>query len=142
MEEEQPIVPEDIPDGRTCFVVGDGVGEFVIVPESLALFTGADSACNVEFFRDDVFPDFIDGIDVALVPSQSSHIRHPRIHVRCPHSVSDSFVLFDDRFVGLEVPVLIVDGEGGGFRKFFFEFLLTPFIQEKFGQVQVFFLSC
>ena len=57
----------------------------------------------MQFRRDDVFPDSVDGRDIVFVTGQRGHVGHARIHVRSANGVADRFVLFEDRLVVLVV---------------------------------------
>ena len=55
------------------------------------------------FSLDDVLPDAIDGVDVALVAGQRRDVRHARIHVGRAHGVAHGLGLVHDPALRLVV---------------------------------------
>ena len=123
VEQEQAVVDVDIADGGARLAVGAHVGQLVVLAEGLAARRGADAAGDVELLRDDVVPDAVDGLDVALVAGQRGHVGHAGIHVGGAHGVAHGLVLLGHGLVALRV--LLLDGG------------LAAVVEQELGEVEV-----
>ena len=56
-----------------------------------------DAAGDVQLAADDVLPDAVDGVHVALIAGQRGDVRHARVHVGGAHRVADGLGLLDHR---------------------------------------------
>ena len=128
MEQEQAVVHVDIADGSTGLTVGTHIGQLVVLAEGLAVGGGANTASDIEFLRDDIVPDGINGLDIVLVASKGSDIGHTGIHIGSTDGVTHSLILFDNRLMGLGI---VVDNSG-----------LATIVEEELGLVEVFLVAC
>ena len=103
MQQEHALIPERVGDGGAGFVVGAGVGQFVVVAERFAAGPRADAAGKVEFFAGDVIPKTVDGGDEFLVTGQRGDVGDAAVEVTGADGVADSLILLGDRFVVLLV---------------------------------------
>ena len=103
VQEEHALVPQGVGDGRTGFVVGGRIGQFVVLAESLAGMPGADAAGKVKLLGHHVFPNAVDGLRVGLVASQCGHVGNTGIEIAGTDGMANGLVLLRDRLVVLVV---------------------------------------
>src|SRR5438034_519666 len=94
MKQEQPEIPISVGNSSAGFAVGAQVGELVIAPKSFSSSERANAAGQVELLPNDILPNGIDGVQVALVARESGDIRHAAVEVARPHGMADGFSLF------------------------------------------------
>ena len=106
MQQKQTVVHIDIADGSTRLAVGRHIRQLIVLAKGLAVAGGADAARDVELLADDIVPDAVDGIHIALVARQRSHIGHTRIHIAGAYGVAHGLVLLHHRLVALRILAL------------------------------------
>ena len=105
MQEEQAVIPIHIPDGGASFTIGRHIGQLIVFTESLPVVGGADASRDIHFLRHHVIPDTVDGVDVTCIARQGSNVCHSGIHISGPYGMSDSFILFQHRFMCLAIGI-------------------------------------
>ena len=88
----------------------------------------SDTSGDIKLFGYGIFPDFVNCIDIFLIARKCCHIGNTRIQVCSPHCMTNRFGLLYKRNVVLRIELLRI----GDF---------STAINEKFSQIQVFFLT-
>ena len=131
MQLEHTLVPENIGDRRTRFVVSSGVGQLVVRAERFAVMAGADPASDVKLLAHHIFPKAVDGINVGLLAGQRRHIGHATVHIDRAHGMANRFSLLDYGQMILHIALIIE------VNKRLTPIIVTALIQEELGQLQI-----
>ena len=127
MQEEQSVVEIHLSNGSTSFAISRHVWQFVVLTKCLTTARGTHTTRDVVFLRDDVVPNPVDGIDIALVACQCSHVCHTCIHVAGTNGMTYGFILLQYRKMTLAV--LRLDGS------------VATLVEEEFGLVEILLLA-
>ena len=103
VQQEQPVVPVVVADGRASLVVSRHVRQVVVSAEAFDVADRADAARDVELLVDDVAPDSVNRVNVRIITRQRRDVGHAGIHVRRAHRMADGFGLVSDFGVRLVV---------------------------------------
>ena len=76
VEEEHPVVYIYVSDGGAGLAICRHVRKLVVVAEGLAGVGGTDTSGDVHLLGNDVLPDAVDGVDVALVSGEGGYVSH------------------------------------------------------------------
>ena len=106
VEQEQTVVHIDIANRRTRLAIGTHIGQFIVLAKGLPARCCTDAACDIQFLPDNVVPDAVNSLDVALVTCQRCHVSHTGIHIRSTHCMTHCLVLIHHGLVTLRVVVL------------------------------------
>ena len=68
VQQKQAMVPEHISDGGAGFIISLQIWQLVIIAKCFAIASCANSSSDVEFFGNDIIPDFIDGMNIIIIP--------------------------------------------------------------------------
>ena len=128
MQEEQTVIHIYITDSCTSFTVSRHIRKLIILSESFPVVCRTNTSGDIQFLRNNVIPNTVDGMNISSITSQSSHIGHTRIHVSSTHCMSYCLILFNYRFVSLTVFIPTRS--------------ITTLIQEEFSLVQIFLFTC
>ena len=132
MQAEHAEVEETAGNRGAGLAIGRGVGQFVVLAESLVVVAGTEAAGDIELLRGDVVPDGCDGCLVVLVAGIAHPVGHTAVEIQSTDGVPLGCTLLDGRQMVL--PVLAVHtlvGAGG------VELADAPAIQEELAALQV-----
>ena len=122
------MVDIDIADSCTGLAVGGQIGKLIVAAKGFAVVGCTDAARDIEFLRDNVLPNAVDGFHVSAVTCESGNISHACIHIGRAHSVPYSLILLNDGFMGLRIGV----GDGG----------LATLVEQELSFVEIFTVTC
>ena len=115
-------------DSGTSLVVSGGVRQLVVGAESLTIVSGTNATCYIHFFGNDIIPNSINGMDIALVASECCHISHTCIHIGSTDSMSYRLFLLQHRQMRLVIRITML--------------CLASIVEEELSLIQVFLISC
>ena len=122
------MVHVNVSDSCTSLAVCRHVRKLIVLSECLTVAGCSDTTCDVELLCNDVVPDSVDSVDVALVSCKSGNVSHTSVHVSSTYCVSYSLILLENRLVSLAV--LVCTGS------------VSTLVKEELGLVEILLLAC
>ena len=110
MQQEHPVVPQDVGERGAGLRVGLGVGQFVVLAERFAVVARSDATGQVHALRHDIGPDGVERVDVGPVAGERGDVGHAAVQVARAHGVADRFALLGHGQVVLGVAEVVVVG--------------------------------